>query len=164
MFVIDRATKLIFRQAVRCWVSIWQCGKILNRFAKGIPRYITMWKNIEPICERNSEIYYLRVISSISVGVILRKGSVEFHTLACHCKHVHIVRSSIQAFGIFLARIPSSFVMYRYIFVLLRSSPWKLLWSHVCERCFDNHSSFHSSHIRNAMSKVAPEPFGFQKM
>ena len=43
------------------------------------------------MCEGNSEIYYLRIICSISVGVILRKGSIEFRTLACHCKHVHIV-------------------------------------------------------------------------
>ena len=47
-------------------------------------------------------------------------------------------------------------------YMLIRTFDAVSIW---CERCFDNHSSFHSSHIRNAMSKVmALEPFGFQKM
>ena len=39
---------------------------------------------------RNSDIHNLQIICSISVDVILRKGSVNF-TLTGHCKHVHIV-------------------------------------------------------------------------
>ena len=94
---------------------------------------MTMWKN--NLRKELRDIFFADPVS-ISVGVILCKGSVEFHTLACHCKHVHIVRSWVRAFGIFLARILSSFVMYRYIFVLLRSSPWKLLWSHLVWKMF----------------------------
>ena len=126
---------------------------------------MTMWKNIETICERNSEIYYLRTICSVSVGVILRKGSVEFHTLACHCEHVHIVRSWIQAFGYFLLvslQVLLCIVTYLCCCIPALGNYYGTTW---CERCFDNHSSFHSSQIRNAMSKVvAPEPFGFHKM